>query len=188
MMKNRQTKSQKHLDFDAISLGVFNMSQKTIAQPGQYLTFALGKQSCGVPVYSVREINQYLNVTHVPNTPHFVEGVINLRGKIVPVVDLKIKFGMPATEITKSACIVVVECDHGQVGIIVDHVDDVVDLAKDNIESPPEFASQDVEDLSYLMGMGKLKERVIILIDIVFTLSKDKFLKSMSVNLNKVAA
>lgn len=161
------------------------MTRQKKAEPGQYLTIRLGAQICAIQVTAVREINQVSEITDVPSTPDFVRGVINLRGKIIPVVDLKSKFGMPETTATRETCIVVIDCDHGHVGIVVDQVNEVVDIKENEIEPPPALGEN---ELDYLMGLAKVKEKVLLLIDVVHSLSKEQFLKKFAVNLQKVAA
>lgn len=141
------------------------------AKPGQYLTFMLKSQLYGVPIGAVREINRVTDITNVPQTPKFVAGVMNLRGKVVPVVDLRLKFGMESTEQTKQTCIIVIESDSGQVGMIVDSVSGVIDLSANQIEPAPVMGNE--EKLAFVMGMGKIENAVLILVDIVQALSKD---------------
>lgn len=150
----------------------------TRAGEGQYLTFMLQNQGYGVPILSVREINQIVDITPIPKAPRFVKGVINLRGKIIPVVDLPMKFGMGTSDFSRETCIVVIETDSGQVGIIVDRVSDVVELGQRSIEPPP--ALGDSDELRFLMGMGKVDDRVLLLVDIRNALSRDEFLKHIT--------
>ena len=152
--------------------------EKLAAFPGQYLTFCLADNWYAVPIRFVREINQMSTITPVPRTPSFVKGVINLRGKIIPVVDLRLKFGLPEAKYDRSTCIVVIEAEAGNVGVIVDQVNDVVDLTDKQIEPSPTLGSS--KHLEFLMGMGKLTDRVLILVDIVKSLSKENFMKAMS--------
>src|SRR4051812_5909453 len=105
------------------------------AKPGQYLTFMLNTQAYGVPIGSVREINRVVEITVVPQTPFFVAGVMNLRGRVIPVVDLRLRFNFPATPHTRHTCIIVVEGTQGQFGAIVDSVIGVVDFADNQIEA-----------------------------------------------------
>ena len=102
----------------------------TKSRAGQYLTFTLAGQLYGVPIESVREINQMSEITEVPRTPEFVEGVMNLRGTVLPVVDLRKKFAVSVSEYTKNTCIVVIDVDFGPVGMIVDSVKDVAILSR----------------------------------------------------------
>lgn len=162
------------------------MTIKTMASPGQYLTIVLGTQTCAITVTAIREINQVSEITPIPNTPKFVRGVINLRGKIVPVVDLKHKFGMSETGLKRGTCIAVIECDHGLVGVLVDEVKDMVELKQDEIEPSPNLG--DERSLSYLMGIGKVKDKVLVLIDVTHALSREQFLKDLALNLEKMVA
>ncbi len=138
------------------------------SREGKYLTFALGNEEYGLEILSVREIIGYMAVTAVPQTPGYVLGVINLRGQVIPVVDLRSKFGMATAERTEQTCIIVVEIQHkgGSVstGIVVDRVSEVLDIAGAQIEPSPEFG--DGMDTSYILGMGKIGDSVKILLDI----------------------
>jgi purine-binding chemotaxis protein CheW len=149
------------------------METKINASPGQYLTFVLGRQSYGVPIATVREINRLSEITQVPQTPAFVAGVMNLRGKVIPVVSLRLKFSMETAVHTKETCIIVIEAETGQVGMIVDSVSSVIDLTAAQLEPSPSMG-ESAKD-SFVMGMGKMEDKVLILIDIVRCLSKDNF-------------
>ncbi len=142
------------------------------ATQGQYLTFHLNSQEYGVPIGTVREINQVLDITPVPQTPSFVAGVMNLRGRVIPVVNLRKKFGMEAVSNTKQTCIIVIETENSQVGMIVDSVRGVVDLKLEQIEEPPTMGEE--SRMAFIMGMGKTEEAVIILVDIQKALSKEE--------------
>jgi purine-binding chemotaxis protein CheW len=142
---------------------------------GKYLTFALGKEEYGLQILKVREIIGLMEITAVPRTPVYVKGVINLRGQVITVVDLRAKFGMPTTERTDQTCIIVVEIAHDgrklSTGIIVDHVSEVLDIAGEKIEEPPSMG--DSSDADFILGMGKIGESVKILLDIDKVLSGD---------------
>ena len=135
---------------------------------GKYLTFALANEEYGLEILKVREIFGYMEITAVPQTPHYVLGVINLRGQVIPVIDLRTKFGMDTTEVTEQTCIIVVEITQGQqkfdTGIVVDHVSEVLDIPGENIESAPQFGSSVNTD--FILGMGKIADTVKILLDI----------------------
>lgn len=135
---------------------------------GKYLSFALANEEYGLEILKVREIIGYMEITAVPQTPHFVKGVINLRGQVIPVIDLRSKFGMETTEVTDKTCIIVVEIDQEEkafnTGIIVDHVQEVLDIAGDQIENAPQFGVSVQTD--YILGMGKIGGSVKILLDI----------------------
>ncbi len=139
---------------------------------GMYLTFALGEEEYGLEILKVREIIGMMNVTAVPRTPDFIRGVINLRGRVIPVMDLRLKFGMEQVEETEETCIIVVTLGELDMGIVVDKVREVLDIAADDIEDSPEFG----EDVStdYILGMGKSEDRVTILLDISKVLSGDE--------------
>ena len=143
---------------------------------GQYLTFLLNSQIYGVPIGAVREINEVTEINPIPKTPEFVIGVMNLRGKVVPVVDLRMKFGMKSIPNTPETCIIVIDTQVGQVGTVVDSVCEVIELSNAQIEPPPVLG--DSNELSFVSGMGLLNDKVIILIDIVSALSKEEFMKT----------
>jgi purine-binding chemotaxis protein CheW len=138
------------------------------AKPGKYLTFSLASEEYGVPVLKVREIMKIMPITAVPQVPPYVKGVINLRGKVITVVDLRLKFGLEAQEHTDQTAIVVVEIAVGGgkvlTGIIVDFVSDVLNIVPDEIEQTPAFGDRVVTD--YLSGMAKVKGCVKILLDL----------------------
>lgn len=148
------------------------MSEKFKAQPGQYLTFQLMSEQYGVAIETVREINQYGEVTPVPRTPDFVKGVMNLRGKIIPVINLRLKFGMDSQSNTRDTCIIVIDTEIGQVGMIVDSVKEVVDLQATQIEPAPVLGNE--KSMSFVRGMGKIDNRVVILVDIVSAFSVEQ--------------
>jgi purine-binding chemotaxis protein CheW len=136
---------------------------------GKYLTFALGREEYGLEILKVREIIGMMEITGVPRAPAYVRGVINLRGQVISVVDLRTKFGMDAVARTEQTCIIVVEiaADGGRklsTGIIVDRVSEVLDVAAGTIEPPPNFGS--AVDTAFILGMGKIGKGVKILLDI----------------------
>ena len=145
-----------------------NQAQAEDRRAGKYLTFGLGKEEFGIQVLKVREIMGIQDITRVPHTPPHIKGVINLRGKVIPVIDLRVKFGLPETEYTQRTCIVVVQVRMGnddvQMGTIVDGVSEVANLTAAEIEDTPEFG-RDVAS-PYLLGMAKTKNGVKILLDI----------------------
>jgi purine-binding chemotaxis protein CheW len=157
---------------------VMQDNQVAQAKPGRYLTFVLEKQQYAVPIMAVREINQLCDITPVPRTPSFILGVINLRGKIIPVADLRLKFGLSKSEFSRQTCIVVIETDAGQVGMVVDEVNDVVELNNSHIEPAPELGSRN--EMQFLMGIGKFQERVLILIDIHAALSSKEIISHVA--------
>jgi purine-binding chemotaxis protein CheW len=134
---------------------------------GKYLTFLLAREEFAIRVLKVREIIGIQDITAVPQTPRYIKGVINLRGKVVPVVDLRLKFNLPEIEYTRRTCIIVVQVQRDgvaiQTGIIVDEVSEVLNLAAGEIEDTPEFGEGTTQ---YLLGMAKVKDKVKILLDI----------------------
>ena len=142
---------------------------------GKYLTFALANEEYGLEILKVREIFGYMDITAVPQTPHYVKGVINLRGQVIPVIDLRAKFGMDTTDVTEETCIIVVEITQDNrkfnTGIVVDHVSEVLDIAGEDIEETPQFGASVNTD--FILGMGKIGESVKILLDIDEVLSGD---------------
>ena len=143
------------------------------ARTGKYLTFLLGREEFGVRVLKVREIIGMQEITAVPQTPAHIKGVFNLRGKVVPVIDLRLKFGLPGTEYNQRTCIIVtqVQGESGSilVGAIVDGVSEVLNLTSSDIEDTPDFGEGVAGQ--YLLGMAKVKGRVKILLDIDRVLS-----------------
>lgn len=142
--------------------------ERTRAGAGKYLTFALGPEEFGLEILKVREIIGYMPITAIPQTPSYVKGVINLRGQVIPVVDLRAKFAMNSTETTSETCIIVVETTQGSgkcnTGIVVDRVRDVLDVLEENIEDSPNFGAG--VDTECILGMGKIGDSVKILLDI----------------------
>ena len=135
---------------------------------GKYLVFHLDSEEFGIQVLKVREIMGIQDITAVPQTPAYVRGVINLRGKVIPVVDLRLKFGLQEAEYTQRTCVIVVqvarEVGAVMMGIVVDGVAEVLNLAAADIEDTPNFGSGG--DMGYLLGMAKIKGKVKILLDI----------------------
>ena len=144
-------------------------SSSLLAKPGKYLTFLLGHESYGLPVLKVREIIRLVEITPVPHMPPYVKGVINLRGKLVPVVDLRIRFDLTAREFSENTCIVVAQVKSASsgalhMGFIVDGVEEVINLTQGDIEKTPDFGMKLATE--YLLGMANVKGKVIALLDI----------------------
>lgn len=131
---------------------------------GKFLTFQLKDEEYGLEILKVREIMGIMDITTVPQTPAYVKGVINLRGQVIPVIDLRLKFGMEKGTYDKRTCIVVVNVDGLQMGIVVDTVSEVMDIESDAIEATPSFGTKLRTD--YILGMGKVQGTVKILLDI----------------------
>jgi purine-binding chemotaxis protein CheW len=142
----------------------------------QYLSFSLGGSEYGVGILKVKEILQYEEITRVPSTPRSVRGVINLRGAVVPVIDLAAKFGLPDTAVTKLTCILIVEAlldgQPSVVGVMADAVQEVIELGEGDVEPPPAFGTQVRVD--FLLGMGKAGKRFVLLLDLDRVISADE--------------
>lgn len=139
------------------------------ALAGKYLTFVLGKESYGVAVLKIREIIRMQDITLVPQMPDYIKGVINLRGKIIPVVDLRLKFCLSKAETTERTCIVVVQVSLPSrsslaMGMVVDAVEEVINIGAGDIEETPDFGAK--LDTEYILGMAKIKGAVKTLLDI----------------------
>ncbi len=147
------------------------VATKTKVTEGKFLTFILGSEVYGIEILKVREIIKLMDITTVPRTPDYLKGVINLRGKVIPIVDLRLKFTMPEVEHTQETCIIVAEVNQTSIGIIVDSVSEVSNIKSGEIEEAPHLG-QDI-DTNFILGLGKTKERIVILLDIELVLSSE---------------
>jgi purine-binding chemotaxis protein CheW len=138
-------------------------SMASAADNGQFLTFTLQNEEYGIEILKVQEIKGFSKITPIPNAPSFVRGVMNLRGTVVPIIDLRARFAMTEKEYDQFTCIIVVNVGTRVVGLVVDTVSDVLNIPNDSIAEPPELAS--VGDSSCITGMGKLGERIVMLLD-----------------------
>jgi len=145
-------------------------------QQRQYLTFMLGGEVFAIGILSIKEIIEYGNLTEVPRMPEFIRGVINLRGAVVPVIDLGARFGKQPTAVSRRTCIVIIEVEHeGEqqvVGVMVDAVNEVLDIAAGEIEPPPSFGAKIRAD--FIRGMGKVEGRFVIILNVEHVLSLDE--------------
>ncbi len=152
------------------------VKQKQATREGKYLTFSLAEEEYGISILKVKEIIGMMPITSVPQTPEFVKGVINLRGKVIPVVDLRRKFNMEAMDYTDRTCIVVVETigDAASVmmGIVVDSVSEVLNIKSSDVEDTPTFGVK--LNTQYILGMAKINNAIKILLDIDLVLSKEE--------------
>ena len=135
-----------------------------IHQGNEFLTFTLGKEEYGIEILKVQEIRGYDAVTTLANTPEFIKGVINLRGIIVPIVDMRIKFHLGKADYDQFTVVIILNVANRVVGMVVDGVSDVITLNPDQIKPAPEFGS--AIDTKYVMGLGTVDERMLILVDI----------------------
>ncbi len=139
-------------------------TEQDSGQAQEYLTFTLGAEEYAIDILSVQEIRGYDAVTTIANTPTFIKGVVNLRGIIVPIVDLRIKFGIGNVEYTPFTVVIILNIAGRIVGIVVDSVSDVTMLRPDQIRPAPEFAA--TVNTKYIQGLGTLDERMLIVVDI----------------------
>ncbi len=150
--------------------------KNTTITTGKYLTFCLKEEEYGIGILKVKEIIGMMPVTSVPRTPEFVKGVVNLRGKVIPVIDLRLKFEMEPIPYTDRTCIIVVEIDYNDVtvliGIVVDAVSEVLNILEEEIENAPTFGTSLNTD--YILGMAKMEGGVKILLDIDRVLSHEE--------------
>ncbi len=153
-------------------------SAKALA--GKYLTFVLGHEEYGFEILKVREIMGVIEITSLPQTPSYVKGVINLRGIVIPIIDLRLKFGFSPREYDKNTCIIVVKHGESLMGVVVDTVSEVLDISASDMDSAPSFGAGVNTD--FILGMGKVKGKVKILLDI------DKVLEAAAGALEAVTA
>lgn len=154
-------------------------SVSTAAAPaGQYLTFVLGGEVFALGILAIKEIIEYSDLTTVPMTPQYVRGVINLRGAVVPVLDLLVRFARQPSPVTKRTCIVIVEINAGgerhDIGLVVDAVNAVLDIPASDIEPPPGFGA--TVRTEYIQGMAKVNNRFVILLDVDQALAAEELL------------
>jgi purine-binding chemotaxis protein CheW len=152
------------------------VKEEIAEKAGKYLAFVLGVEMYGLEILKVQEIIGLINITKVPRTPDFIRGVINLRGKVIPVMDLREKFGLESREDTERTCIIVVQVEErsqkATMGILVDEVSEVLDIKADSMEPPPSFGMN--VDTDFIMCIGKIEDMVIMLLDIDRVLEKNE--------------
>lgn len=145
------------------------------AATSKYLTFVLGDECYGFEIEHVTEIIGIQPTTHIPETPHYINGVINLRGKVIPVMDMRARFGLERREYDNRTCTVVINVRDHEVGLVVDTVQEVIDISKDQIEPPPRSSG----GMSYIKGLGKFGDQVKILLNSERVLFSDSAMAGM---------
>jgi len=138
----------------------------------QVVSFRLGNEEYGVDISQVQEIIRMVDITHVPRAPRFMEGVINLRGQLIPIIDLRTRFSMPRAEQTKSTRIVVTEIGAKRVGMVVDSVSEVLNIPMEHVENAPDMIAGVGTD--YIQGVGKVDDRLVILLDLTMVISGEE--------------
>lgn len=146
------------------NMGQSNDLQAIKEEQFQYITFTIGKEEYGVDIMVVREIKAWSETTHLPNTPDFMRGVLNLRGLIVPIFDLRCRFGMGLTEATKMHVVIIVQVGNRFVGILVDTVSDIISVGKNAMQEVPRM-DRNIDD-EYLSGLVTIEERMVALLDV----------------------
>lgn len=151
-------------------------TEKEVLASRQYLTFLLGGESFAIDILDIREIIEFSSLTTVPLMPSFLRGVINLRGAVVPVVDLSIRFGRSSTSMTPQTCVVILEIAHEEemqlIGVLVDSVSEVVEIIDSDIEPPPTFGAMLRPD--FIRGMGKVAGQFVVILNVNYVLSIDE--------------
>lgn len=147
--------------------------KKSSIEESQYLTFLSGTEVFGIGILRIKEIKEYASVTSIPMMPDYVKGVINLRGNVVPIIDLPVRFGREKSIISKRSCVIIVEVEHEEesidIGILVDAVNEVIDILSQSIEPAPSFGSKIRTE--FIQGIGKLENQFVILLNVNRVLS-----------------
>lgn len=151
---------------------ILESTKSTASEILQLVSFMIGNEEYAVDIFYVKEINRLSQITKVPNAPEFIEGVINLRGRIIPVIDLRIKMGLPKKDFDKDSRIIVIEDDTQLIGFLVDSVREVIRIPTQILEEPPEIVTTSKTD--FISSVGKLEDRLLILIDLKKILSKNE--------------
>jgi purine-binding chemotaxis protein CheW len=165
--------------FQMQQTGIASVQMGGAAEINQYLTFNLGQEDYGLEILRVQEIKGWSGITPIPNTPCHVKGVMNLRGTVIPVIDLRVKFSMDAKEYDKFTVIIVANVRNRIVGLVVDAVSDVLDIPADQVRPTPELGRTDTK---FIRGMATLGEKLVVLLDMEKLLSEDELAGSGSIN------
>lgn len=159
------------------------VAAQTEADEAQYLTFLLGGEMYAIGILNIKEIIGYGQPTQVPMMPNYVRGIINLRGRVVPVIDLLPRFGRESTEVSKRTCVVIidveVEGEHQDIGVVVDAVSEVLQIASRDIEPPPAFGAKIRAD--FIAGMGKINDKFVIILNVDKVLSVEELAQLVGV-------
>lgn len=150
---------------------VCDMLTELVTEGNQYLTFLLGEEQFGVDILCVQEIKGFTRVTQIPNMPPFIKGAMNLRGTVVPIVDLRCRFAMPAIAYDQFTVVIIVNMGTKVIGLVVDAVSDVLNVEESDIDSPPDFGT--AIDTSFINGIAKASDHLITLLDIEKLLDLD---------------
>lgn len=173
-------KDQERMDED-----LWGVEEDEDTQANKYLSFRIGKESYGISIRLIIEIIEMQKIIEMPDVPDFVKGIINLRGKIIPVIDLRLRFHFEGRPYDDRTCVIVIEVSGNYIGLIVDTVEEVVEITEKNIEHPPHFKGDKARD-RYISGLGKIGDSVKILLD-VNKILYDEDIKSITEELEKIS-
>jgi purine-binding chemotaxis protein CheW len=160
------------MSFEKIRMGDYGDKGQGGGERVQVVSFQLASEEYGVDISQVQEIIRMVEITHVPRAPRFMEGVINLRGQLIPIIDLRTRFGMARAEHTKSTRIVVTEIGSKRVGMVVDSVSEVLNIPLENVEDAPDMIAG--VGTEYIQGVGKVNDRLIILLDLTMVIDGEE--------------
>lgn len=158
-----------------------SMNTEQLGQPAEkqlegYLSFAIGKEIFGINLNNVTEIIGIQPITHLPEVPHYIKGIINLRGKVIPVIDIRLKFNKDPIPYNDRTCIIVIEVDELTVGLIVDSVSEVISVEEEQIVPPPEHSSMGTQN-QYIFGIGMMEKEVILMLDCEKLIQEDSIVE-----------
>lgn len=171
--KKMQAKQQEAEEAQDNTMNILNQQLTNISAENQYVTFEVEDEEYGIDVLQVQEIIRYQEPTKLPNAPEVIKGVLNFRGEVIPIIDLRRKFNLSLTEYDSFTVIIVIEIKDKIVGIIVDHVSDIVSFSQENIQETLEFSAE--INTEFIKGMAQLEERLIILLKLEELLSFEEF-------------
>ncbi len=155
-----------------VTHALLNLLNSSSQGGNQFVTFNIGEEEYGIPIKSVQEITAFRNLTHLPNTPSFVKGILNLRGSVIPIMDPRTKFGMKEADNLKTSVIIIFKAVDKTIGMIVDRISDVLTIEQKNIEGTPDVSTE--INTQFIQGIGKINERFIIILDIEKMFSRDE--------------
>ena len=170
-MTDKQVQQNENINEKDESQTNLSIERSCLAKAGKYLTFSVGNEEYGFEILKVMEIIGIMDITAIPHVPQYVKGVINLRGKVIPVLSLRKKFNMPEIEYDSETCIINVNVNNLLIGIVIDRVLEVLDIEEENIEPPP--SSDIAGNTDFILGMGKVGDKVKILLNIDKILTDD---------------
>ena len=164
--------AKKEKGFSDVTNALMNLLNSSAQGGNQFVTFNIGLEEYGIAIKSVQEITAYRELTHLPNTPNYVKGILNLRGSVIPIMDPRIKFGLTENADNKMSVVIIFKAQDKTVGMIVDKISDVLTIEQKNIEETPDVSAQ--INTQFIDGIGKVNERFIIILNIDKIFSRDE--------------